>query len=115
MVVKTATAIAVLWFNKENTSFECALEELGMILFEGLLTLGDSRDDRRIRKMCTRLAAEARAHHRSMVKKAHLEDYPQEPQRNYVWRGKVLVTLDDCTFSRNGLGPIIKVDGIMNG
>lgn len=73
-VVETATAIAVLWFNRGHASFEHVLEELGVLPPEGLLTLGDSRDDLRIRRMSARQTAEARAHRRSMVTKARLED-----------------------------------------
>ncbi|XP_040074766.2 uncharacterized protein LOC120846929 [Ixodes scapularis] len=73
-VVETATAIAVLWFNGGHASFEHVLEELGVLPPKGLLTLGDSRDDLRIRRMSARQTAEARAHRRSMVTKARLED-----------------------------------------
>ncbi|KAG0445194.1 hypothetical protein HPB47_018671 [Ixodes persulcatus] len=65
-------------YKRGHASFEHVLEEQGVLPPEGLLTLGDSRDDLRIRGMSARQTAEARAHRRSMVKKASLEDCSRE-------------------------------------
>ncbi|KAM7314836.1 uncharacterized protein ISCGN_004620 [Ixodes scapularis] len=77
-VVETATAIAVLWYNRGHGSFEQVLQELGVLPSEELVALGSSRDQRRIKKMSARQTAEARAHRRNMVKRARLTDSTRE-------------------------------------
>lgn len=72
--VETAAAMAVLWFNKGHSSFEHVLEELGVVPPDQLITLGQSRDQRRIERMSACETAEARAHRRNVAKKARLDD-----------------------------------------
>ncbi|XP_075748767.1 uncharacterized protein LOC142814252 [Rhipicephalus microplus] len=72
--VETAAAMAVLWFNKGHSSFEDVLEELGVVPPDQLITLGQSRDQRRIERMSACETAEARAHRRNVAKKARLDD-----------------------------------------
>ncbi|XP_075736299.1 uncharacterized protein LOC119161920 [Rhipicephalus microplus] len=72
--VETATAIAVLWFNRGHASFEKVLEELGVLPSEALVTLSDRRDSMRMHKMNVRQTAEARAHRRSAAKRARVEE-----------------------------------------
>lgn len=72
--VETATATAVLWFNKGHAGFERVLEEVGVLPPEELATCGDRCDEMRIQKMTTKRTAEARAHRRSSVKKARIEE-----------------------------------------
>ncbi|XP_077496137.1 uncharacterized protein LOC144107026 [Amblyomma americanum] len=68
-VVETATALAVLWFNRGHTSFDRVLEELGVLPPVGLVELGTSRDTTRQEKMSLKLTAEARANRRTLKKK----------------------------------------------
>ncbi|KAG0439124.1 hypothetical protein HPB47_016749 [Ixodes persulcatus] len=77
-VVETATAIAVLWYNRGHGSFEQVLQELGVLPPEELVVLGSSRNQRRMKKLSARQTAEARAHRRNMVKRARLTDSTRE-------------------------------------
>ncbi|XP_077496918.1 uncharacterized protein LOC144107678 [Amblyomma americanum] len=72
--VETATALAALWFNRGHRSFEQVLEELGVVPPKELLVLSECKDNVRIQKMSERQTAEARAHRRSVAKKARVED-----------------------------------------
>lgn len=73
-VVKTAAAIAVLWFNKGHTGFKEVLEELGILPSKELHSLSKENDKRRMSRMSVKVPAEARAHRRSAAKKARLEE-----------------------------------------
>ncbi|XP_077507301.1 uncharacterized protein LOC144116435 [Amblyomma americanum] len=73
-VVETATAIAVLWFNKGHTGFEEVLQELVILPSKALLSLNNEVYKRRISSMLTNATAEARAHRRNTTKKARLEE-----------------------------------------
>ncbi|XP_077502060.1 uncharacterized protein LOC144113044 [Amblyomma americanum] len=73
-VVDTATAIAVLWFNKGHARFEEVLQELGILPSKTLLSLSKEVDKRRISSMSTKATAEARAHCHNVTKKARLEE-----------------------------------------
>ncbi|XP_077561420.1 uncharacterized protein LOC144177720 [Haemaphysalis longicornis] len=73
-VVETATALAVLWFNRGHTSFEQVLQELGIFPSEELVRLGSASDQQRIRQMSAKLTAEARSHRRSLENRARTED-----------------------------------------
>lgn len=72
--VETAAAMAVLWFNKGHSSFEHVLQELGVLPPDELITLGQSRDHRRIQRMSACETAEARAHRRHAAKRVRLDD-----------------------------------------
>lgn len=72
--VETATAIAVLWYNKGHAGFEHVLKEIGVLPPEELATHTDRCDDLRIKKMNLKRTAEARAHRRSAVKRARTEE-----------------------------------------
>lgn len=72
--VETATALAVLWYNKGHKGFEQVLEEIGILPSQDLATHGDQCDVVRIRKMNAKRTAEARAHRRSTAKRARVED-----------------------------------------
>lgn len=76
--METATAIAVLWYNRGHKSFEQVLQELGVLPPEELVVLESSRDQTRIKKMSARQTAEALAHRRNMVKRARLTDSIRE-------------------------------------
>ncbi|CAN8014692.1 unnamed protein product [Ixodes persulcatus] len=78
--VETATAIAVLWYNKGHTGFERVLEEIGVLPSEDLAMHGDQCDPTRIKKINTKQTAEARAHRRSTVKRARSEEANRKSQ-----------------------------------
>lgn len=72
--VETATALAVLWYNKGHRGFEEVLEGIGILPSQDLATHGDHCDVMRIRKMNLKQTAEARAHRRNTAKRARVED-----------------------------------------
>ncbi|XP_050034085.1 uncharacterized protein [Dermacentor andersoni] len=72
--VETATAIAVLWYNKGHAGFEEVLQEIGLLPPGELVTHSDHSDDMRIKKMNLKRTAEARAHRRNAVKRARTEE-----------------------------------------
>lgn len=72
--VETATALAVLWYNKGHRGFEKVLEGIGILPSRDLATHGDRCDVMRIRKMNLKQTAEARAHRRNTAKRARVED-----------------------------------------
>ncbi|KAM7296829.1 hypothetical protein ISCGN_021984 [Ixodes scapularis] len=72
--VETATAIAVLWFNRGHSSFEQVLEELGVLPSKQLVHLSSAADQKRITSMYAKLTAEARSHRRRQLKRARAED-----------------------------------------
>ncbi|KAH6928310.1 hypothetical protein HPB50_014119 [Hyalomma asiaticum] len=72
--VETATALAVLWYNKGHRGFEKLLEGIGILPSQDLATHGDHCDVMRIRKMNLKQTAEARAHRRNTAKRARVED-----------------------------------------
>lgn len=78
--METATAIAVLWYNKGHTGFERVLEEIGVLPSEDLVMHGDHCDQMRIKKMNTKQTVEARAHLRSTVKRARSEETTRKSQ-----------------------------------
>ncbi|XP_075748832.1 uncharacterized protein LOC142814262 [Rhipicephalus microplus] len=73
-VVETATAIAVLWFNRGHSGFEEVLQELGVLPSKESLSLGKDANKRRISSMTAKVTAEARAHRRSAAKKSRLDE-----------------------------------------
>lgn len=83
--VETATAIAVLWYNRGHASFELVLEELGVLPPASLITLGDSSDKRRIHKMSAQQTAEARAHRRTSAKRARLQDSARKDREGVTY------------------------------
>uniref|UniRef100_A0A1E1X6X9 Putative kolobok-4 hm n=1 Tax=Amblyomma aureolatum TaxID=187763 RepID=A0A1E1X6X9_9ACAR len=84
-VVEMATALAVQWFNEGHTSFERVLEELGVLPGHQLLKLTDSRNERRIKRMSACQTAEARAHRRSMAKRARVEDSSRKDREGLTY------------------------------
>lgn len=76
--METATAIAVLWYNRGHGSFERVLQELGVPPPGELVVLGSSRDQRTMKKMSARQTAEAQAHRCNMVERACLMDSTRE-------------------------------------
>lgn len=83
--VETATAIAVLWYNRGHASFEVVLEELGVVPPASLTTLGDYSDKRRIQKMNAQQTAEARAHRRTSAKRARLQDSARKDREGVTY------------------------------
>lgn len=83
--VETATAIAVLWYNRGHASFEVVLEELGVLPPASLTTLGDYSDKRRIQKMNAQQTAEARAHRRTSAKRARLQDSARKDREGVTY------------------------------
>lgn len=68
-VIETATAIAILWFNKGHATFGHVLEELHILPSKDLVAFSGFRDERRIKRMSDHLTAETRAHCHCGVKK----------------------------------------------
>lgn len=72
--VETATALAVLWYNKGHWGFEKVLEGIEILPSQDLATHGDHCDVMRIRKMNLKQTAEARALRHNTAKRARVED-----------------------------------------
>lgn len=72
--VETATAIAVLWFNRGHSSFEQVLEGLGVLPSKQLVRLSSAADQKRVTSMSAKLTAEARSHRRRQEKRARVMD-----------------------------------------
>ncbi|XP_077509270.1 uncharacterized protein LOC144120579 [Amblyomma americanum] len=86
--VETATAIAVLWFNRGHSSFEKVLEELGILPSKQLVRLSLESDQSRVKKMSSKLTAEAKSHRRSKVKRARTEDSIRKNREGQTYAAK---------------------------
>lgn len=83
--VETATAVAVLWYNRGHESFELVLEELGVLPSASLISLGDCSNKRRIHKMNAQQSAEARAHRRTSAKRARVQDSARKDREGVTY------------------------------